>query len=337
MVILQKPLIGPLRRKTKKYWLYASFVAAWCAGFGETAHAILQQTQADLAVLEDRLRFEVEQDEGFANRISPLLLAPPLHHWQESRADFSASLQNTLSASLPEIVKILPCTECDRWRMHVSNTQTIQVINGEIALSELHELKKDVRYREAKAYAMASETPSGVEFKIVDINSGAILFAALADSSKDLNQVKPYFGLAAERDRRLSGESLNYVFINAGLYPTGLFQMEFVEQWGSRNQHISGLGLSLFNPTFALGAVYHYILPKTKRLHVSGALYYPLANALASALPDDEETLTGGFVVQGMVQYSFANSYGAFVSLSTEGTFSIGLNMYNPLILPFLL
>lgn len=298
--------------------------------------AMLGQTFSDLNVLEDTIRTRLEDESGLRKAMFPMLLATPLHHWQESRADFAAGVTKTLTTVAgPENV-IIACTDCDAWRVNVARSNQLQIHNGELSLSELAGLRTIPKYGEARSMAVVRETPAGVEMKVISIEDGRILFYALADSSRNLDDSKPFLNYARERDRRLNGESLSYVFVNMGLYPNGLFQLEFVEQWGSYNQHISGIGLSLFNPVFSLGVVYHYMFPSLKRLHVSGALYYPLQNALTDAVSEDEQ-LADSFVGQAMIQYAFANSYAVFAAVSSEGNLSLGFNFYNPLFLPFVL
>lgn len=309
------------------------FAAAILAA--EPAFALLGQTASDLAVLEDTLRDRIERERSLKERVAPLILAPPVHYWRESREDFQAAVTETVTKGMGEGGEVIACLDCDTWRLHVREGQSLNMQNGEIALEELGRLKQNPLYRSAKALATVSETPSGVAMRITSLDDGRVLFFALADSSATLDDAKPFFNYAKERDRRLRGESLSYVFINTGLYPNGMFQLEFLEQWGERNQHLSGIGLSLFNPTFALGLVYHYMLPGMPRLHASGAVYYPLQNALASAVDDDQD-VTDKFVAQLMIQGTFSDSYGIFASLNTEGTFSIGVNFYNPLFMPFL-
>jgi hypothetical protein len=304
--------------------------------FTETALALLGQTNSDLAILEDTLRSRIEDEKDFKKSVFPLLLATPLHHWAESKADFAASVTKVLTDVGTEADAVIACTDCDTWRLNVASNNQLQINNGELTLTELSYLRKMPKYGEARAVAMVRETPSGVEMKVISIEDGRILFYTLADSSKSLDAQTPYLNYARERDRRLNGEALSYVFVNIGVYPQGLFQLEFVEQWGDRNQHISGIGLSLVNPVFSIGAVYHYMFPNIKRMHATGALYYPLQNALADAAGQNEN-LADSFVVQAMIQYAFANSYAVFAAVSSEGSLSAGFSFYNPLFLPFLL
>lgn len=317
------------------FWQVLSGVFLFSAPSG-SAQAMLGQTQSDLSILEDTLRSRFEDEGGLKKAIFPMLLATPVHHWTESKADFAAGVTRILTRVAGAADAIIACTECDTWRLHVSAQNQLEIHNGELSLNELATLRKILKYGEAHSMALVRETPTGVEMKVISIEDGRILFYTLADSSKNLDDATPYLNYARERDRRLSGESLSYVFVNMGLYPQGLFQLEFVEQWGDRNQHISGIGLSLFNPVFALGAVYHYMFPRIRKLHVSGSFYYPLQNALADAAGSNDGP-SSSFVGQAMIQYAFANSYAVFASVNSEGSLSLGFNFYNPLFMPFVL
>ena len=296
------------------------------------AFALLPQTHSDLAVLLDTLKNRLDSDEWLRRNALPTLLATPLHYWKESSGDFEASALNTLKMAFKEPTDIIQCVECDAWRLNIKDNQSLVINNGELSLAELGAIKQNPRYGKAKSLTTIMETPAGVEIRIISLLDGRILLHALANGNESLDNVRPYGNYAAEKERRLRGESLAYVFFNLGLWPQGRFQTEFLEQWGDRNQHISGLGLSLYNPTFALGFVYHYMFPRTRRLHVSGSIYYPLQNMVSS-----QEKAVDQVVALAMLQYSFANSYGVFGSVDTKGMVSLGFNFYNPLFLPFVL
>ncbi len=321
-------------RRARGAWALAAWL--WCCfGPAPAAWALLPQTSSDLAVLTDQLRQAMERSPSLRRTAAPVLVATPLHHWVESRSDFASLTLAARKETFSEPGELVVCPDCDTWRLRVKDGSGIEVNNGELSLTELARLRQDPRYGAAKSVVIIRETPSGIDLRLTSLIDGRVLFQTVADSTQRLNDVKPYLHYAAERDRRLRGESLTYAFVNIGLYPQGLFQLEFLEQWGERNQHISGIGLSLFNPNLAVGLVYHYMLPRTRRFHVAGALYLPLQNALQSTVKDEEPE--NQVVAQVMAQYSFANSFGVFASISSQGTFSLGLNLYNPLLMPFLL
>ena len=173
--------------------------------------------------------------------------------------------------------------------------------------------------------------------EITRIDDGVILFYNLADSTKDLDDVKPWFNYQREYERRKREESLSFVRMNLGLYPNPSWGFEFLEQWGERNQHISGAGLSFLGPTFALGLTYHFLSPSIKKLDLGVGLYMPLQN-LANTDQSAGEAIT---TLAGQVNatYLFSSTIGVYsvAYFGQENGFSIGFSFYNPVWFPFLL
>ena len=305
-------------------------------GVSERVFALFGQTASDLAMLEDALEQRVSKDAGFSAKILPMLVATPVHHWVESRNDFAAEAFKALGKVFNKPSDLINCPDCDSWRLHVREGAGLLINNGELSLGELDRLRKEKRYGQAKSLAMIAETPAGVDLRIIDLSDGRILFQKLADSTERLSDIQPYLHFQEERERRERGESLFYVFVNLGFYPNALLQTEFLEQWGDRNQYITGLGLSLVNPNFSLGLVTHYMIPKMRQLHVGAGLYMPLQNALQITARSTKDASSLA-VAQAMLEYTFGASFGVFASVSTQGQFSLGVNLYNPLLMPFLL
>jgi hypothetical protein len=325
--------LAKLTAATMVYCLFTMVAASW---FSTDAWAVLRQTREDLDVLRDDLEYRLSKDNRIKGNMLPMLVAPPLHYWQESREGFAEAVRQMLQEIFNDSNAILDCQECDTWRLNLETKQKIHISNGELSLADLKRLAKDPQRSGVKTLALIKETPQGVAMRIIEIEDGAILFSALADATMTLDNIKPYHNLAQEKERRLREESLSYVFANLGVWPQGTFQLEYVEQWGRRNQHISGIALSIFNPNVALGGVYHYMFPANRRFHASGSIFLPLENVVTSVVEENDAVLSN-FVGQLMIQATFANSYGIFLMGSSEGVVSLGINMYNPLFLPFIL
>lgn len=303
--------------------------------FAGEAFGLLGQTAQDFEQLRDILNQRLAEDKDLKARMVPTLLATPVHHWAESRLDFGPKATSLLKSVLTDPNDVILCQDCNAWRLNIVTGERLQINNGEWSLSEISRVKQNIKFQEAKSLTLIRETPSGIELRVVELADGRVLLSALADGNKDLDTQKPWFGFSKERDRRLREEALAYSFINFGLYPNPLIQLEFVEQWGSLNQHISGIGLSLINPELALGGVYHYLIPSLKSFHVSGSLFMPLRGVLAQS--DQTQDGVNGFVFQIMGQYSFSNTYALGLSVSSEGKVSLGLVLHNPLFFPFIL
>ena len=304
------------------------------------ASALLPQTQNDLRALEDRLRYEFgaageRRSDRDSVSITPILVAPPQARWNESKDDFAPAVLDVLNRVFAEPGALIQCSQCYESRVYIANDARTVIQNGELSLTDLARLRETsaYNYQIAKSVLTTRETPGGIELRVLAIDDGRILYSGLADSTSTLTKVEPQLRLARELDRKRRGEALSYVTMDLGLYPSALFNLKFLEQWGSRNQHLSGLALSAFNPTGAIGAVYYYILPARPQITIGFAGYYGLQGMFGSGSTDVSKALTG----QLSANYSISGSYGVFVSGDTAGTVSAGFTLLNPVLFPFLL
>ncbi len=294
--------------------------------------AIFQQTQSDLAVLSDQLQNELQKNPGLAQEWTPLLIGVPQSYWKESASDF-ASVTYQMLQQLFNNQELILCPECIQNRTYVSHDGKLNIINGEMSLADLAVLKTRPNYKNAKSFLTIKESPAGVETKLIRISDGKILFMTIADSTKTLESSFKPLHLAKELERRQSGQSLNYVFIDFGFYQGNTLQFEFLEQWGDRNQHLSGLVLSLWEPVGGLGATYHYLIPNHRKLNFSLTTFITLFSYGNSANPKNPVTL----VYQAMGQWAISGNYALFGMANSKGTISFGITFLNPVLFPFLL
>lgn len=301
-----------------------------------SSYGLFKETNRDLELMQDILETKVINNPNIKDRVTPLLLAVPRHYWLESRDDFAQKAIASLQKVFKNTDDLVLCNECDSSRYYSLPGQKSFVSQGELSLGELQQLRQDPRYQNAASFLRIHETPSGVSILLTSLDDGKILLAAMADGSKTLDDVKPWRPFTQELERRRRGEDLSYVFINLGLFPKPAVQLEWVEQWGNFNQHISGFGVSLIGPVMSIGGVYHYILP-VRKFNVGAAMYYPLTS-LAQGLGNDtlKNNLPGGFVAQISGHYVIGNTFGLYTALTSQGSLTLGLNFFNPLLMPFL-
>jgi len=295
------------------------------------ANAMLEETSGDLLVLEDALQNAVSGNGGMMPDLIPMLVATPVHLYTESKSDFAPAVWAIFKKLIPNPGDLIQCNNCNMQRMHLGKQHTISIESGELSLEDLLDLARDKRYQGVKSVAFTKETPSGIELKILRLSDGAILFQYLADGRLELNRARPKLGLIKEYERRERGESLSYIFMDLGVYPTGLFHVSFLEQWGSLNQHISGVTLSLVNPEIALGASYRYMLPFNRKMTASAQVFFPLASVFQKGA--SSQALSAAVGLQGAV----SSTFGVFFWLSSSGSLSIGFSLYNPILFPFML
>ncbi|MBP6218315.1 MAG: hypothetical protein KA436_06995 [Oligoflexales bacterium] len=303
--------------------------------------ALLPQTANDLERLKDFLRTRVMEDEVLRAKTLPMLVASPVHHWEESREDFADAVFRMIDEILPpentnESKKVILCLECDQHRVNVSPGGSTIINNGPLSLSEIAELKKlSSTYQEAKSLALIKETPAGMSMRIISLTTGEILFFSLADSTQTLKDIEPSLNYAREYERRKRGEPIIHSRFNFGFFPSMLVQLEFLEQWGDLNQHITGIGFSFAGPEAAIGLTYKFLPAFVDRnIDFGCGLYYSMSGLVSSS-----GSKTSAINFQGIATYTWGNRHGVFAAatLGQESSFSIGLSFYNPVMLPFLL
>lgn len=297
------------------------------------AWGLFPQTVQDLQVAEDRLRYEFGELSDRKTAVTPVLVATPLAHWQESQSDFAPAMTDVLQRTFREPGALIPCAECLQNRVYISNDNRTVIQNGELSLTDLARLRERPGFSQARTVFLSRETPSGIAMKLISIDDGRLLYSGLADATMSLDEAKRPMGLARELERRKRGEALSYVMFDLGIYPKGLVQFKWLEQWGSRNQHLSGVAVGLLNPTGSLGFSYHYMLPARRQITAGLTGYYMLTSLFSGGEAKEGETI----VVQGMLHAAISGSYGFFVSVDSQNTFTVGISLLNPVLFPFLL
>jgi hypothetical protein len=290
----------------------------------------------DLQILSDQLANEAEKNPGILREWFPMLIAMPQAYWSKSQNDFAASCFDTLKNTFPNYQKdLIPCPECSQYRTFVGHDGRLIINSGEVTLMDLNQLKTQPKYRSANSILILKETSSGIEARIVDLSQGHLLYSKLADHTTTLAGAHHPLNLARELERRRSGQALNYVFIDLGIHPNTLLQVEFLEQWGARNQHLSGFALSFVEPVGSIGGTYHYLLPANRKLNFSLGVFITL-DGMSSTSNRANQT-PWAVVTQWMVQYAISGNYAMFATINSKGNGSIGISFLNPVLFPFLL
>jgi len=311
---------------------------------GSQAQALFGRTAQDLRALQDRLQYEfggsrdrrADRDPNVV--VTPILVAPPYAYWEDSKEDFAPQVMETLSHVFTNPGDMISCSQCFENRMYMAGDQRTVTQTGELSLTDLARLRQNPAYAAAKSVLIIRESPSGIAVRLIAAEDGRILYAGMVDSTKNLSDAEPPLRLARELDRRMRGESLTYINFDIGFYPNALLQLKFLEQWGSRNQHMSGFVISGFNPNGALGVNYTYMLPFLgRRMTAGGTVFYKLENMFKAKTDTQDNTTNSDIVGQLTINYAFSGAYGMFISTNSDGLVSIGVSLMNPVLFPFLL
>ena len=123
-----------IKSKTVNFAFIFAVIFALCGPVCSPAVAMLPQTEDDLRYLEDYLQTRFENDADLRRSISPLLVTPPQHIWEESRSDFSPSSVAILKKLLPDQGQLIFCEECGSERLRIGKDHTIS-LSAETCLS----------------------------------------------------------------------------------------------------------------------------------------------------------------------------------------------------------
>lgn len=231
------------------------------------------------------------------------------------------------------------CEACMAPRAFVDGGQmTLQT--GPVGLDEV--IRLDDRYRgdaePARVAIWVDEHRGGVSVRIVDLDTGRLLFAQNLDPSlTEVNNSARLYTLSEELERRSRGDSLTQAFVDIAVYPGQHVSFDWTDQWGPTNHNLSGVTLSLFDPVVGIGAV-HYRCIDVLDATVGGKLILSLPTALVRAVDDSGTDVIDPIVtLVGVVRVPFGRSnYGALLSASTNGQIGLGISLMNISLVPVL-
>jgi hypothetical protein len=304
---------------------------------GTTAWAQRDTTRGALDRLEDTLALRV-QDAGLdLARLAPLMVVSTAPAFEESRAWYPAAALASLHRAFGSGA-LRMCEACMAPRTHVAQGR-IEQIAGSLSTTEIAMLDETARGNAppARTAVWIDETPAGISFRAIDLATSQVVLADNFDSQMlESGRTRQNLSLARELDRRARGDSITHAFFDIALYQPRL-SLDWVEQWGDRNQHFTGVSFSLFRPVAGLGGAYYRAIPKAWNMMVGAQLLMSVPSGIIRAFGSDargiDPLLTGAFIAR--VPFGRSN-YGAVAYVSTAGHAGIGISLLNTSVLPFL-
>lgn len=308
------------------------------AWFGATALAGPAETRDAIARMRDVLELRVEDGRLSREALRPAIVVGVEARYSESEGWLLAESVSALQGVVGD-GNLRICEACMAPRTWVGDG-AVTYQTGPIALEDVVRLDDALRGSAppARAGIWIVEHPTGVSVRIVDLRTGAVLFAQNLDPSlREATRTQKVFQLTEELERRSRGEGLTHTFFDLGVYPQQHIGIDWSDQFGNRNQHLAGFSITLFDPLVGVGANYYFVTPLLHTLVGAKALA-SLPTALARSLgPDnsDIEILDPLVTLAGVVRVPFGRSnYGAIATLSTNGRFSFGISLMNTSAIP---
>ena len=300
------------------------------------ARADSATTRDALDRLEEILQVRVDDGRLTTEDVMPTLLVSAEPRYITSEDWFSTRVIEVLQRAFGNDGLRL-CEACMVPRTHVGNG-VLAYQAGPIGLDEV--IRLDDLSRGASAPARSAiwvdEVHGGVSIRIIDLQTGRVIFARNIDPNLVENtRTQRNWFLSQELERRAVGDSVTQSFLDLALYPGQHISVDFTEQWGPTNRNLSGVTLSVVDPVFGIGASHYRALPFANVL-IGGKLVLSLPTALVRSLGEDSGDVIDPLTTAvGVVRVPFGRgNYGLVLTASTNGQIGAGISLMNIRLLP---
>lgn len=297
-------------------------------------------TEQALERVEESLAPQVDEGSLSPDGVGPILLVGATPAFEETRAWFpAAALETAIRVFGASAVRL--CEACMSPRVRSERGRLEH--NTALSLPEIARVDRELRGKGAPARSALwlEETPGGVAVRLVSLDNGQVLFAGNFDGAqRERTRTTEVYNATLEVGRRLRGESLTHLLLDAAVVPGQHISLDVVEQFGARNEHMAGVTFSLFDPVAGVGGAYYYVIQPAWNLTIGAQAIVSMPTALVNALQSDGDTvelidplLTGVLVARLPIP---STSFGLVAMVSTNLTFAAGITMSNIAFLPFL-
>jgi len=307
--------------------------------FPASALAASDATHESLDRMQEVLTDRIADGRLNLDDVLPAIIVSTQPKYEESKEWFAVSAIQALQVALGE-GSLRLCEACMVPRAFVEDG-TLDYQSGTASLDEIAQLDEQTRGTApaAKSAIWVDEHSAGVAVRIVDLRTGRVLLAQNLDPQLiEYTNSQRQYSLSEELARRARGDSLTQTFVDFAIYPGQHLSMDWTDQWGKKNDKLSGVTISFFDPIVGIGAA-HYQHLQLGHVLVGGQLVVSLPTAMARALSDQNLSVLDPLVTAvGVVRVPFGRSnYGAVVMGSTNGELGVGISLMNITFLPVLL
>jgi hypothetical protein len=289
----------------------------------------------------DRMVEELQPavEDGALQGSAPVIVVGATPAFEETRTWFPTAAIAAAARAFGGL-NLRACEACMAPRLNVVDGR-LEHTSGAPSLEEIVAIDTRTRGTSAPARTAAwiDETAAGVSVRVISLDGGAVLFARNFDGAlRELRQTRRNFTFSEEVERRLRGDTLTHVFIDAALLPGQHVSLDVVDQFGDDNLNLAGVTVSAFDPVIGVGAAYHRVIPQLFNLSLGAQVVVSVPTALGSALglsdvPLLDPALTGVLVARWPIPQT---SYAVLLMASTNGRVGVGVSLMNFSLLPIL-
>jgi hypothetical protein len=279
-------------------------------------------------------------DDGVLQGVLPVMVVGATPAFEDTRAWFpTAAVVALVDVFGPQNLRA--CEACMSPRLSVQNGR---MEHNSVAVSVDEVVAIDLQNRgpgaPARAAVWLDETTDGVAIRVISLENSQILYARNFDGRlQEESRTARNLSITDDLQRRLRGDSLTHIFIDAAVYPGQHFSADVVDQFGDKNLDMAGITFSLYDPVVGVGAVYYRAIPEAFNLTVGAQIVASIPTIAAqSVLGNDtgdllDPPVTGVLVARLPL---FQTSYAVLLTASTNGRIGVGLTLLNFSFLPVL-
>jgi hypothetical protein len=308
----------------------------------EFAFAERQATRDALARFEESFRESLDGGTQKRDELLPAIVVEAKPAFVETEQWFPNEVLQILGRIL-DASGLRYCEACNAARSAIKSEGMEYATAGALSTAELLAIDESMRGGSAPAKTgwWIAETPDGISVRAISLTSGKIIYAQNFDAKllSTKRSLKNYT-IYQDRLRRQRGESLTHSFLDVGTYPNQHFAFDWLEQWGTANQHLTGLSISLFEPILGIGASYGQIFPNQYNAILGGKLLMSLPTAFLNSISKDADNSIGIdpiLTAVGIIRVPFpGGNYGVNLFVTSNAKVGIGISAFNSSFIPVL-
>jgi hypothetical protein len=294
-------------------------------------------SQESLRRAEEILNLRLEQGYFKSAEVVPALVVSVAPAFEESRKSFQSSALSVLGQVFGA-GSLRLCEACDVPQSFATGGKLESRV-GTVSLEDLRQIDMASRGEAppARSAIWLEETHEGVSLRILEIATGRVIYAENVTPLLVWSQrSRKNYDLTKDLERRDRGESLTHSFFDIGIYPTPHLAIDWSEQWGMGNEHLSGITLSFFTPLLGIGPHYARVIPSMFNALLGGKLMLSAPTALVSAVAQRNTTVLDPLATLiAFVRVPIAGtSLGGFFYFASTGKVGIGVSSLQTSFLP---
>ena len=221
---------------------------------------------------------------------------------------------------------LMICEQC--LNPEVKPTSDLYYRYGQITLQDVRDIYTDIKPKPRSALWVGYDG-NMLSYRIVSISSGQVIYGENIQENMDWNSrsVKN-FSKSRMQERLAKGDAISHHHWDLAAYPGFHFGYNFLNQWGEKNDVLSGVAVSIINPNLAVGYAAYKVIDVDYHPIIGGQVLVKIPEAAGLALAAEtgpSSILAAQFIAKNPFPGNMGGLMGLFV-VNTEGTIALGVS-----------